>query len=341
LTEGHLNIWSAKTAVSVIRYCGKEVACVLDSKAAGKDLQALVGTGAGIPIVGSLKEALAHRPNTLLIGIAPVGGKLPAAWKKLIVEALRAGLDVISGLHSFLIEDPVLAQAAKRFRRRIWDVRIPPPDLDCSKNIAKDTKCKRVLAAGSDCNLGKMSVMLELTAEAQRRGWDAEFVATGQTGIVIAGSGIPMDRTISDFTNGAAERLVLERQNREILFIEGQGAIGHPAYSAVTLGLLHGTAPDCLVLCHCPTRKVTHSVETPIPPLPFLIDLHEKLAGLVCAAKVVAIGLNTFEMSAADAQREVEKTERETGLPATDVYRFGRVEKLMDAVEKHYGMKKR
>ncbi|MCZ7644972.1 MAG: DUF1611 domain-containing protein [Planctomycetota bacterium] len=340
LTDGKLNIWSAKTAVSVIRYRPGEIACVLDRKAAGRDLHALIGTGKGIPIVASLKEALAHKPNTLLIGIAPVGGKLPAAWRKVLIEAMKAGLDLISGLHTFLNDDPALAQAAKRHRREIWDVRVPPPDLDCSENVAKATKCKRVLAVGSDCNLGKMSVMLELTAEARRRGYDAEFVATGQTGIMIAGSGIPMDRTISDFTNGAAERLVMERKKREILFVEGQGAIGHPAYSAVTLGLLHGTAPDAMIMCHCPTRKVTHSVETPIPPLPFLIDLHEKLAGLVCPAKVVGIGLNTFEMTETAARREVEKTEKRTGLPATDVYRFGRVDKLMDALERHYKMRK-
>lgn len=340
LTHGNLNIWTAKTAVSVIRYRPEEIACVLDNKYAGQDLYKLVGTGKGIPIVKNLKEALALKPTTLMIGIAPVGGKLPASWKKEIVEAMKAGLDVISGLHSFLNDDPVLAKAAKQYKRMIWDVRVPPADLDCSKNIAKDTKCKRVLAVGSDCNLGKMSVMLEMTKEAKKRGWDAEFVATGQTGIIIADSGIPMDRTISDFTNGASERLVMERKNREILFIEGQGAIGHPAYSAVTLGLIHGCAPDAMVMCHCPTRKVTHSVETPIPPLPFLIDLHEKIAGLVCPSKVVAIGLNTFEMTEADAKREVEKTEAETGLPATDVYRFGRTDKLVDAVERHYGITK-
>jgi uncharacterized NAD-dependent epimerase/dehydratase family protein len=193
---------------------------------------------------------------------------------------------------------------------------------------------------GSDCNIGKMSVMLEMNTEAKRRGWNAEFVATGQTGIIIAGSGMPMDRTISDFTNGAAERLVMERKNREILFVEGQGAIGHPAYSAVTMGLLHGTAPDSMIMCHCPTRKVTRHVPTEIPPLPFLIDLHEKIAGLVCPAKVIGVGLNTFEMSESDARKEVEKTEDLTGLPATDVYRYG-AEKLVDAVEKFYGKPKK
>ncbi|MBE7466937.1 MAG: DUF1611 domain-containing protein [Planctomycetes bacterium] len=341
LTEGQLNIWRAKTAVSVIRYRPDEVACVLDSKAAGRNLKELVGVGADVPIVATLKEALGYKPNTLMIGIAPVGGKLPAAWLKTIADAMKAGLDVISGLHTFLNDDPKLASIAKQYKRTIWDVRVPPPDLDCSLNIAKDTKCKRVLAVGSDCNLGKMSVMLEMTKEAKARGYDAEFVATGQTGIIIEGSGIPMDRTISDFTNGAAERLVLERKHREILFVEGQGAIGHPAYSAVTMGLLHGTAPDAMVLCHCPTRKVTNNVPTPIPSLPFLIDLHEKLAGLLCPSKVVAVALNTFEMTPAAAKREVEKTEKLTGLPCTDVYRFGRVDKLMDALEKHYRIKKR
>jgi uncharacterized NAD-dependent epimerase/dehydratase family protein len=210
-----------------------------------------------------------------------------------------------------------------------------PENLDCSKNIAKDTKCHRVLTVGSDANLGKMSVSLELTAEAKRRGWDAEFLATGQTGILIAGSGICVDRVISDFVNGAIEVEVLKRRNREILFIEGQGSIDHPAYSGVSLGLLHGCAPDAMILCHCPTRKVTRSVETAILPLPRLVELHEKLAQVLCPSKVVGVGLNTYGMSDAAAHAAVEEAEKETGLPATDVFRFGGA-KLMDALEEHY-----
>lgn len=335
LTEGQLDIWSAKTAVSVIRYCRDEVVCVLDSVSAGKKLEKKIGIGKGIPIVGTLNEALAYEPNTLMIGIAPAGGRLPAEWRSLLKKALAAGLNIISGLHSFLNDDPVLAAAAKKHRRSIWDVRVPPADLDCSINVAKDTKCGRILTVGSDCNQGKMSISLELAAEARRRGWDAEFVATGQTGIIISDGGIPMDRTISDFTNGAAERLVLENKDHELIFIEGQGAIGHPAYSAVTLGILHGCAPDAMIMCHCPTRKVTHSVETPIPKLPYLIKLHEELAGLICKSKVIGIGVNTVEMSEKQALKAIKKIEKETGLPAEDVYRTG-AKKLADAVDKYY-----
>ncbi len=338
LTEGKLGVWSSKSCVSVVRYCADEVTCILDSQAAGQDLEKIIGVGKGIPIVGTLKEALAYNPRTLLIGIAPFGGQLPPTWRKLLGQALAAGLDIISGLHYFLHEDPVLAAAARKYGRRLMDLRVPPDDLDCSRNIAKDTPCKRVLTVGSDCNLGKMSVSLELTAEAGRRGWDAAFIATGQTGIMIAGSGLPIDRTISDFTNGAAERLILENQEHEILFVEGQGAIGHPAYSAVTLGLLHGVAPDAMIFCHCPTRKITNSVATTIPKLPFLIRLHEDLAGLICKSKVVGIGVNTVEMNERQALKAIEKIERETGLPASDVYRTG-AGKLMDALERHYRRK--
>lgn len=336
LTEGKLNLWTAKTAVSVMRYLPHEVCCVLDTTAVGQDLPTLVGVGKGIPIVATLKEALKLKPNTLLIGIAPVGGQLPAAWRKTVVQALAAGLDVISGLHHFLSDDPVLVRAAKKHRRKIWDVRRESGTLECSKNVAKDLKCHRVLTVGTDANLGKMSVSLELTAEAKRRGWDAEFIATGQTGMIIAGSGVCVDRTISDFTNGAIEREVLKRKQREILFIEGQGSIGHPAYSAVSLGLLHGCAPDAMVLVHCPTRKVTTSVQTPVASLSTMIELHEKLAALLCPSKVIGIGLNTFGLSEAEARAAIEAAEGETGLPATDVYRFG-CEKLMDALEKHFG----
>jgi uncharacterized NAD-dependent epimerase/dehydratase family protein len=338
LTEGKLNLWTAKTAVSVMRYLPQEVCCVLDSTAAGRDLQALVGVGKGIPIVATLKDALKLKPNTLLIGIAPVGGMLPAPWRKTVIQAMTAGLDVISGLHHFLTDDPLLVRAAKKHRRKIWDVRRETGTLECSKNIAKDLKCRRVLTVGTDANLGKMSVSLELTAEAKRRGWNAEFIATGQTGLIIAGSGVCVDRTISDFTNGAIEREVLKRKHREILFIEGQGSIGHPAYSAVSLGLLHGCAPDAMILVHCPTRKLTTSIHTPIASLPLMVELHEKLAALLCPSKVIGIGLNTFEMAESAARAAIADAERETGLPATDVYRFG-CAKLMDALEKHYGRK--
>jgi len=338
LTEGQLNVFRAKTAVSVMRYLPQEVCCVLDGVATGQHLPSLVGVGEGIPIVATLREALKFKPNTLLIGIAPVGGKLPAAWRRTLVRAMAAGLDIISGLHHFVGEDPVLARAAKKHRRRIWDVRSVPDEMECSKNVAKDLKCKRVLTVGTDANMGKMSVSLELTAEARRRGWDAEFIATGQTGMIISGAGICIDRTISDFTNGAIEREVVNRKRREILFIEGQGSIGHPAYSAVSLGLLHGCAPDGMILVHCPTRKVTTSVETPIAPLPLMVELHEKLAGLLCPSKVVGIALNTFGMKDAGARKAVAKAERETRLPASDVFRYG-CGKLMDALEKHYRKK--
>jgi uncharacterized NAD-dependent epimerase/dehydratase family protein len=338
LTEGHLGVFHAKTAVSLLRYRPDECVCVLDSRAAGQDLEKLIGIGAGVPIVATLKESLRYKPNTLLLGIAPSGGRLPREWRAIILQALAAGLDIVSGLHVLLNDDTEIARAAKRHGCRIWDVRWTPAQQICSRNVAKDTKCKRVLTVGSDACLGKMSVALELTAEAQRRGWDAEFVATGQTGMMIAGSGLPIDHYISDFVNGAAEQLVLERKRREILFIEGQGSIAHPAYSAVSLGLLHGCAPDAMILCHLPTRKYTVSIPAPIQPLPALIRLHEDLARIICPSKVVGIGMNTFGMSDAKARAAIAAAERETGLPAADVYRSG-AGKLMDAVERYYGRK--
>ena len=337
LTEGQLNLFSAKTAVSVIRYCPDEVVCVLDSQTAGQDLFKIVGTGSGVPIVATLKEALAYKPNTLLIGIAPAGGKLPASFKKLLLTAIKAGLNIVSGLHEMLADDPAFAAAAKKAKRKITDVRRMPEHIGVSTNTARFVKAKRCHTVGSDANLGKMTVSLELTAEAKRRGWDAEFAATGQTGIMIAGSGYPLDHTISDYTNGVAEALILERKNREILFVEGQGSINHAAYSAVTLGLLHGCAPDSLILCHCPSRKETRSVPGKIPSLNHLRKLYEDIASLITPCKVIGIGLNTFDIKdEKKALGEKKRAEDETGLPATDVLRWG-VDPLMDAVEKYYG----
>lgn len=340
LTEGHLDLWTAKTAVPVLRYRPKEVACVLDSRAAGKDLSRLVGTGAGIPIVATLREALRLKPDTLLIGIAPPGGRLPASWRRLILDALAAGLDVVSGLHVFLADDPVLADAARRRGRTLRDLRRVPEGIGCSRNLARLAPCRRVLTVGSDCAVGKLTVSLELAAEARRRGWDCDCAATGQTGILLTGSGIPVDRTISDFASGAAEKLVLERAGRELVVIEGQGSIAHPAYSAVTLGLLHGSAPHAMVLCHDPRRRRTLAAGANIPPLPELIRLYEGLAALVLPAPVVAIALNTFGMSLASARRAIARAERAARLAADDVVRFG-PGRLMDAVEQSLGGRRR
>ncbi|MCC6326747.1 MAG: DUF1611 domain-containing protein [Candidatus Brocadia sp.] len=332
LTEGRLDLFSAKTAVSVIRYCKEDVVALVDRVNAGNDPESVIGIGKGIPIVPAIGDALHLKPNALLIGIAPPGGMLPPEWRKHITDALRNGLHIISGLHCHLNDDREFRQLANEHHVKIWDVRNPSDEIPLGTGKAKNTRTLRILTVGSDCNIGKMVTSIEITGAARQRGINACFVATGQTGIMIDGSGIAVDHVVSDFISGAAEKLVLDRAQYQLLSIEGQGTIVHPAYSGVTLGLLHGSAPQGLILCHQPTRKtLRHFNDFPILPLSYLIDLYEKLAQPVYPCRVLGISLNCFGMTDRDALQEIQRVERETKLPATDPIKFG-VSKFIDSI---------
>jgi len=334
LTEGKLGVFSSKTATCLVRYCPDEVVCILDSKAArsGKGLEEFIGIGRGIPIVRSVSEGLSVRPTQLVIGIAPVGGQLPAPWRETLQQAIRAGLDIVNGLHYALRDDPELAALAKRKHVRLEDVRIPPADIGVAEDKLRDLKQRRIAIVGSDCSVGKMVTAVELDRALKRRGWDSEFAATGQTGIMIAGSGIAVDHVMSDYVNGAAERLCWERRKRQVVIVEGQGSVYHPAYSGVTVGLLHGCMPHGMVFCHAAGRKkVSYYDQFDLPPLSQAIRLIEDLTLPVFPAKVLAVALNTVGMSDAEAERAVKDTEAETGLPACDPVRHG-AGKLADAV---------
>ncbi len=333
LTEGRLDVFSAKTAVSIIRYRKDDVVALIDRANAGKDLESIIGIGKGIPIVKNIEETLHLTPTALLIGIAPPGGMLPPEWRKHIIDALQNKLHIISGLHYHLGDDHEFYQLARDHGLEICDIRKPPENIPLGTGKAKETRTFRILTVGSDCNIGKMVTSLEITNAAKKRGMNACFVATGQTGIMIEGSGIAVDHVISDFISGAAEKLVLDRSHYKLLSIEGQGTIVHPAYSGVTLGLLHGSAPQGLILCHQPTRKaLRHFNDFPILPLPYLIDLYEKLAQPVYPCKVLGISLNCVDMSDHDALKEIQKVEKETKLPATDPIKFG-VDKFIDSIQ--------
>jgi uncharacterized NAD-dependent epimerase/dehydratase family protein len=339
LAEERFSWQGAKTAVGILRYSQDTVVAVVDSTHAGQDAAAALGDpngpGRGVPIVASVDEALRFAPNTLVIGIAPVGGRLPDSWRAGLLTAIHAGLNVISGLHTFLGEDPELAEAAARCGVTIWDVRKPDPGVSMRIRTGAPHRpgSTVVYFCGTDCNVGKMTVAVELDLEARRRGLSSAFAATGQTGIMIAGRGVPADRCISDFEAGAVEALVLQcAEEADWVFVEGQGALGHPAYSAVTLGLLHGAAPDLLVLCHQAGRTAIHEYEhTPIPALPEARVMYETAAAWLKPAPVVCIALNTYGLSEFGARAAIAETETTTGLPATDPVRFG-AGPLLDAL---------
>ena len=303
----------------MLRYAPERVVCVLDSRRAGETEQ-------GFPIVGTVEEALAFEPDTALVGVATQGGRFPPAWKELLAACVAHGLDLENGLHEFLTDDPELVELARRHDVELRDLRRPPDGLNVPSGENLEVPARIVLTVGSDCAIGKMTVALELTNELRRRGTAAEFVPTGQTGIAIAGWGISVDAVVADFLAGAAERLVVEghRRGGELLVVEGQGSLVHPQYSGVTLGLLHGSAPHALVLCHkAGQRYVDDDERFPIPPLRDLVELHERMSLLARPAKVVAVALNTRDFDEAEARTSIEEAQADTGLPADDPVRFG------------------
>ncbi len=331
LTEGHAGRYDSKAAAGIVRYCRDDVVAILDSQHAGTDIEPVLGVGAGLPVVATVAAALPLEPKTLVIGVAPVGGALPDEWRQHIIDALAAGLDVVAGLHDFLNDDPEFVLRSKASGCTFHDVRRPRDDIPIGSNLAAALKTKRVLTVGSDGNIGKMHTSLELTRELAERGRDADFVATGQIGIMISGRGVPVDHVISDFVAGSIEQELLGRDACDVFLIEGQGAIVHPGFSAVTLGLMHGAAPDAMIFCHNPARA-SQRYGGAIPPLGGLIALHEDLCRHIHPSRVIAVSLNCAELDTDAAREAVERTQAETGLPTTDPVKFG-AGPLADAVE--------
>lgn len=329
LTEGHTEPHAGKTAACIIRYKGEEVVALLDGTQVGKTSGDLLGVGQ-TPVVGKLDDA--PEANTLLLGIAPPGGKIPAPWRAIILDAIsRRKMNVVSGLHDFLNDDPEFSKAAKEAGVTLTDVR-----KNTEKTIARRKglrpDCLRVHAVGHDCSIGKMVVSVEVTNGLKRRGHDAKFIATGQTGIMVEGDGLPIDCIVADFVSGAAEKMVLANQHHEILVVEGQGSLVHPSYSGVTLSLLHGCAPQALILCYEVGRETVTGVESvKIPPLADIKRMFEMMSNIHQPCKVVGIGINSRRISAAAAEEERKRIKAEFGLPACDVIRNG-PDELVEAV---------
>jgi uncharacterized NAD-dependent epimerase/dehydratase family protein len=324
----------SKTAYGVLRFTPDKVAAVIDSRHAGKDCYEVSRLGKGIPVVASLDEALRFKPERLVIGVATVGGVLSAELRKIVLAALEAGLEVQNGLHEMLAQDPEMAAAAKRGGGGIIDLRAEPKNLPCASLLAQDVAAFVLLMVGTDCNTGKMTSALELLRIANESGITARFCATGQTGIAIAGSGICIDHVLSDFTAGAAEKLVVDagaEQGVQLIAVEGQGGLAQPVYSGVTMSLMHGSLPDAMILCPRAGQDKVEIVETPMPSLTEHIHLYEEVMKLVKPARVIALAINTMDLDEEAARRAIEDARAETGLPATDPCRFG-APPLLDAI---------
>lgn len=312
-----------KTGLAYLRYGEANIVAVIDGQCQGESLSNLTGIDRNIPIVGNVREALAYHPDVLLIGIAPSGGALPDPWWGEIKQGVESGLSLVNGLHTPM---------ASKFDRLqegqwIWDIRQEPKELTIGKGRARSLACQRILTVGTDMSVGKMSASLELNRAAQKRGIKAKFLATGQGGLMISGDGIALDAVRVDFAAGAVERMVLDWANDyDFLIIEGQGSLLHPG-STATLPLIRGSQPTGLILVHRAGQKHIHDLpDVSIPPLPEVVKLYESVAGgggTFGEVKVRAIALNTFHLDREAAKRAIEGVKQETGLPCTDVVRFG------------------
>ncbi|MEZ9423316.1 DUF1611 domain-containing protein [Vibrio lentus] len=331
---------TSKVATSYLRYKSTSCVGVIDKERTEKTVNDVLGYGGNIPIVSSINHTDDLKPDVLLIGVGLFSNALPTDWRDTIIYALTNRMHVVSGLHFRLSTDPEFAALAKEFGVKIWDTKEPPEHLVTSRNKVRNRKNFVIHTVGSDCRVGKKTSALEITQEANKRGISCGMAATGQSGIYISGNGVAIDAVPADFIAGAAEALTIRAcDSFDWVVVEGQGAITHPAYSGVTVGLLHGTQPEALILCH--QARLDHHKDWPdnkLQPLDVLIEDYERLASYMRPAKVVAISVNCEDMSEEEAKAYISDIENTYKLPATDVIKFG-AGKLVDSLNNYLSKK--
>lgn len=329
--EDALDNDSGKMGFGLMRFSKHPIVCVIDSNYAGKTVEEAVGLPYSIPVVATVDEAVSLNSEIIVLGIAPSGGRFPAAWDEPIIHALKNGLSLINGLH-----DDLNARFGQHLTTNsIWDVRKPQHSYPIATAKAAKLSNIRILMVGTDMAAGKMTAGLELYAALVKKGIDTGFVPTGQIGITLMGNGIPLDAVKVDQAAGAVEQAVLEFSKKQVVIIEGQGSLAHPG-STATLPLLRGAQPTHLILCHKAAHThlrhpVSHVV---IPPLDEFINLNEAVAsvcGSLMPAKTIGVALNTVGLSAIEAENKIDEVTMLTKLPTTDVVKFG-ADKLVKAV---------
>lgn len=320
LTEGYSNPQTAKTARNLIYYCPEEVVALFDRTNTGKTSSELLGEG-NVPVIGSFETI--ENANTLIMSVALPGGKLPHSYKEIMLDAISRKMNIISCGHEFISDDLDLVCAANAAGVVLQDVRKNNERTIAQRNGMLNS-CLRILTIGNDCSLGKMVTSLELARALNKEGHDAKFVATGQTGILIEGDGIPIDAVVGDYINGAAEKLVMQNQHHDILVIEGQGSIVHPRYSSVSLGLLHGSMPQGMIMCYEAGREFVHNMPgIKIPSMELIVNLYEEMASIMFPSKVIGFAINSKKLTSGKAKLERERIKDKFGLPACDVVRDG------------------
>ncbi len=328
--EGALGEPLGKMGYGVLRFSRNPIACIIDSTKAGLDHLPFTQIDRPCPVVGTVAEAKALGADVFVLGIANTGGVVPPEWLPWIDEAVASGLNVINGLHDLL--GPRYTQLSSR--QWVWDVRVEPPGLSVGTGLARELPNRRVLMIGTDMAIGKMTAGLEIHKSALSSGIKAAFIATGQIGITIMGSGVPLDAVRLDFASGAIEREVMKAADAKLVVVEGQGALIHPG-STANLPLLRGSCPTHLILCH--RAGQTHLRKLPwvrIPPLNEYLELYEDLAtacGIFPRPMTVGVALNTSHLDADESVKAVSELENELGKPCSDVVREGG-SKLFEAV---------
>jgi uncharacterized NAD-dependent epimerase/dehydratase family protein len=280
----------------------------------------------------TIENAQAEGIKTLVLGVAPPGGVIPESWHSLLFSALENGLDIASGLHSKLVDVPNLSETATRHNRQLFDVRHSTQNFSVGSGDSRGGK--RLLTVGTDCAVGKMYSALAIEKELRQRGFKVDFAATGQTGIFISGKGVSVDAVVSDFISGAAEFLSPENDDEHWDIIEGQGSLFHPSFAAVTLGLIHGSQPDAMILCHEVGRKeIIGTDHYPIPNLDDCMETYLQAARLTNKkANVVGACFNTSSLSNDAAVVYLASKQQSLGIPCSDPYRYG-VAKIVDRLE--------
>ncbi len=329
--QGAMRDTSGKMGFGILRYSPNPIACVIDAEHAGQDAAAVTGIDRHAPIVASVDEAVVLGAQAFVLGIAPLGGKIPADWYATIDQAVSSGLSIINGLHDRL--EP--RYPSLRDGQFVWDIRVEPAGLGSGQGKAAQFGNRRLLMIGTDMSVGKMTAGLEIFRVARERGIDTEFVATGQIGITITGAGVPLDAIRVDYASGSIEREMLRVKDAGLIVVEGQGSLAHPG-STATLPLLRGSCPTHLICCV--RAGQTHLQRAPhiaIPPLREFIRLYEDLAtaaGAFPRPQCVAIAANTSAAPSGTPEEWLKRLSDETGLPAADPLLPGGPERLLDAV---------
>ena len=327
--EGYIHSEYVKMGLGVIRYLQNPIVGIIDSNHAGRNINQEYTIDRDIPIYKKLDQVIDHGAEVLILGIAPSGGKIPDTWHSVIQDALDSGLSIINGLHDSL--GPSFSDHIQNPTQWIWDVRVPQFTPKIASGRAAKLTNKRLLMIGTDMACGKMTAGLEIYRWAQNNQIDSAFVATGQIGITLMGSGIPLDALKVDHACGAVEQMVVNHSERSLVVVEGQGSLLHPG-SAATLPLMRGTCPTHMILCHRADKTTLRNPESiKIPDLRDFITLNESLAsvaGTYGNPKVVGIALNTVNLPEKEAKKYIINLESEFKIPVTDVLRFG-VEKIV------------